>query len=111
MAKLAPPLNDTQIENAKPQEKEYNLGDGHCLTLRIKPNGTKLWRFNYQRPITNQRANLSFGKYPDLSLAKARAKIVAVRELLADGIDPKEHRPLLCSISSKILLQIFHIKY
>ena len=52
MAKLAPPLNDTQIKNAKPQEKEYNLGDGHSLTLRIKPNGTKLWRFNYQRLIT-----------------------------------------------------------
>ena len=52
MAKLVPPLNDTQIKNAKPQVKEYNLGDGHGLTLRIKSNGTKLWRFNYQRPIT-----------------------------------------------------------
>ncbi|MFT5707252.1 MAG: integrase [Oceanospirillaceae bacterium] len=92
MAKIVPPLNDTQIKNAKPQDKEYNLGDSHGLTLRIKPNGTKLWRFNYQRPITKQRANLSLGKYPDLSLAKARAKTVVARELLADGIDPKEHR-------------------
>ena len=41
MAKLVPPLNDTQIKNAKPQEKEYNLGDGHGLTLRIKPNCTR----------------------------------------------------------------------
>lgn len=92
MAKIVPPLNDTQIKNAKPQKKEYNLGDSHGLTLRIKPNGTKSWRFNYQRPITKQRANLSLGKYPDLSLAKARAKAVSARELLADGIDPKEHR-------------------
>lgn len=47
MAKIVPPLNDTQIKNAKTKEKEYNLGDSHGLTLRIKPNGTKLWRFNY----------------------------------------------------------------
>ncbi len=92
MAKIIPPLNDTQIKNAKPKEKEYNLGDGLGLTLKIKPNGTKLWRFNYLRPVSKQRANLSLGKYPDLSLAKARAKTVAARELLADGIDPKEHR-------------------
>jgi len=109
MAKLVPPLNDTQIKNAKPQEKEYNLGDGHGLTLRIKPNGTKLWRFNYQRPITNQRANLSFGKYPDLSLAKARAKTVAVRELLADGIDPKEHRDNELKAKQAILKHSFEI--
>lgn len=109
MAKLVPPLNDTQIKNAKPQEKEYNLGDGHGLTLRIKPNGTKLWRFNYQRPITNQRANLSFGKYPDLSLAKARAKTVAARELLADGIDPKEHRDNELKVKQAILKHSFEI--
>jgi integrase len=92
MAKIVLPLNDTQIKNAKPKDKEYNLGDGLGLTLRIKPNGAKLWRFNYLRPISKQRANLSLGQYPDLPLAKARAKTVVARQLLADGIDPKEHR-------------------
>ncbi|TEW53184.1 hypothetical protein E2R68_13410 [Psychromonas sp. RZ22] len=61
MAKTVPPLNDTQIKNAKPKDKEYNLGDSLGLTLKIKPNGTKLWWFNYLRPITKQRANLSLG--------------------------------------------------
>ena len=86
------PLTDTQIKNAKPQEKEFNLNDGNGLALRIKPTGSKLWLFNYYRPITKKRTNLSLGKYPNLSLAKARAKAVTARELLADGIDPKEHR-------------------
>ena len=92
MAIKTTPLTDTQIKNAKPSEKEYNLNDGNGLALRIKPTGSKLWLFNYYRPISRKRANLSLGKYPDLSLAKARAKALTARELLADGIDPKEHR-------------------
>ncbi|CDT51898.1 Phage integrase (fragment) [Vibrio coralliirubri] len=60
--------------------------------MRIKPNGSKLWLFNYYRPITRKRANLSIGKYPSVSLVKARTKAIEARELLADGIDPKEHR-------------------
>jgi len=92
MAIQTTPLTDTQIKNAKPSAKEYNLNDGNGLALRIKPTGSKLWLFNYYHPITRKRNNLSLGKYPDLSLAKARARVLHARELLIDGIDPKEHR-------------------
>ncbi|MFA0730431.1 tyrosine-type recombinase/integrase, partial [Vibrio sp. 10N.222.48.A4] len=68
------------------------LGDGDGLSLKIKPIGTKLWRFSYYHPISRKRLNLALGKYPDVSLAKARTKAIEARELLADGIDPKEHR-------------------
>ena len=78
-------------------------------TLRIKPNGTKLWRFNYQRPITKKRANLSLGKYPALSLAKARAKAVTARELLADDIDPKEHRDNELKVKQGLLEHSFEM--
>jgi hypothetical protein len=92
MAKKVQPLTATQIKQAKPKEKEYNLGDGDGLSLKIKPIGTKLWRFSYYHPISRKRLNLALGKYPDVSLAKARTKAIEARELLADGIDPKEHR-------------------
>ncbi|WP_060981912.1 integrase arm-type DNA-binding domain-containing protein [Vibrio splendidus] len=92
MAKKVQPLTATQIKQAKPKEKEYNLGDGDGLSLKIKPIGTKLWRFSYYHPISRKRLNLALGKYPDISLAKARTKAIEARELLADGIDPKEHR-------------------
>lgn len=84
------PLTDTQLRTAKPQLKEYNLGDGDGLSLKITVLGTKLWRFSYRRPFTKKRANLALGKYPNLSLAKARTKAIGLRELLADGIDPKD---------------------
>ncbi|ENS1423599.1 tyrosine-type recombinase/integrase [Vibrio cholerae] len=92
MAKITTRLTDKDIKSAKPKDKEYNLFDGDGLRLRIKPNGSKQWIFNYYKPITGKRANLSLGKYPDLSLANARKNAMAVRELLAQGIDPQEER-------------------
>jgi integrase len=92
MARKTTPLTNTQVKQAKPREKEYNLADGQGLYLRVKPNGSKLWIFNYYRPFTKARANLSFGTYPDLSIAKAREMRTEARELLAQDIDPKSHR-------------------
>lgn len=66
--------------------------DGDGLALRVKPNGSKLWVFNYYRPYTKKRTAISFGAYPDVSLAQARAKRQAARALLAKQIDPKEHK-------------------
>lgn len=92
MARTTTPLTNTQVDKAKPKPKEYNLADGNGLALRVKPNGTKLWIFNYYTPFTKKRTNLGFGNYPEVSLAKARAKRKSARELLSDDIDPKEHK-------------------
>ncbi len=92
MANKTTPLNATQVDKSKPKEKEYSLNDGNGLALRIKPIGTKVWIFNYQRPISKKRANLTLGKYPALSLAKARTKAIEARELLVDDVDPKDYR-------------------
>lgn len=92
MARKTTALNNTQVSQAKPKDKEFNLSDGEGLMLRIKPNGTKTWLFNYYRPFTRKRANFSLGSYPEVSLANARKKRTEARELLAQDIDPKEHR-------------------
>lgn len=89
MARVTNPLTNTEVKQAKPKDKEYNLADGDGLMLRIKANGTKLWIFNYSRPYTKKRANISFGKYPDVSLAQSREKRMQAKELLAQDIDPK----------------------
>jgi integrase len=92
MAIVTKPLTNTQIKQAKPKEKLYTLSDGGGLQLRIKPNGSKLWLFDYKRPYTKKRTCLSFGSYPDLPLADARRKRDEARGLLAKDIDPQEHR-------------------
>ncbi len=64
MPRITKPLTDTKIKKAKPKIKEYNLIDGGGLALRVKPNGSKYWLFNYYRPHSKKRANLSLGIYP-----------------------------------------------
>lgn len=92
MPKTTKPLSATEVKQAKPRSREYNLGDGNGLYLRVKPNGTKLWLFNYQKPFTKQRSNISLGTLPPVSLAQARKQRDQNRELLAKDIDPREHR-------------------
>ncbi|HDZ07511.1 integrase domain-containing protein [Pseudohongiella sp.] len=92
MARVTRPLTDTEIRQAKPREKEYNLADGKNLYLRVHPKNGKYWILNYYRPGTKKRANISLGTYPDVSLAAARKKADELRAVLAEGIDPKEHR-------------------
>jgi integrase len=91
MPRITTPLTDTKLKQAKPKDKEYNLVDGGGLALRVKPSGSKLWIFNYYRPYTKKRTNLSLGAYPALSLAKAREKRTEYKELLVQEIDPKEY--------------------
>uniref|UniRef100_UPI002F96D4C3 tyrosine-type recombinase/integrase n=1 Tax=Vibrio taketomensis TaxID=2572923 RepID=UPI002F96D4C3 len=79
------------MKNAKPKDKEYNLSDGYGLQCRIKPTGTKVWLFNYKRPSTHKRTNLSIGRYPIVALKDARNKRDEYLSLLAKGIDPLDH--------------------
>lgn len=92
MARMTKPLTNTEVRQAKPKAKVYTLSDGGGLQLRIKPNGSKLWLLDYLRPHTKKRTSLSFGAYPEVSLADARKKRTEARELLAQDIDPQEHR-------------------
>ncbi|MGL5289313.1 MAG: integrase domain-containing protein [Aeromonas sp.] len=85
-------LSDARVRSEKPREKEFNLSDGDGLYLRVMPKGSKLWVFNYRRPIDKRRSNLSFGTYPDVSVATARDRRQEARSLVARGIDPKAHK-------------------
>jgi integrase len=87
MPKLCVPLTDTAIRNAKPRNKTYTLGDGEGMYLEVMPNGTRFWRMAY-RQANGKKNRLTFGKYPEVSLAEARDKRLAARRQLAQGVDP-----------------------
>ena len=92
MPRVVKELTDIKARQAKPKEKEYNLADGKGLYLRVKPSGSKLWIFNYYRPFSKKRANISLGAYPELPLTDARGTAVKYNGLLINGIDPQEYR-------------------
>lgn len=92
MARRTIPLSDTQIKKAKPKEKGYKLFDGDGLFLWISKTGGKLWRLKYISPVSAKEKTFSIGKYPDVTLAKARVERDHLRQLIANGIDPSEEK-------------------
>ena len=56
------------------------------------PNGSKSWLLDYVQPLTKKRTSLSFGIYPDITIASARELRKHAKELLAKGVDPKDHK-------------------
>jgi hypothetical protein len=47
--------------------------DERGLFLLVNPKGSKLWRFKYR--YGNKEKQLSFGAYPDVTLAQARGAL------------------------------------
>jgi len=84
------PLTDTEVRKARPTEKPYRLSDGGSLYLWVTPAGGKLWRWAYKHE--GKEKLMSFGKYPDVSLALARDRHADARKLLALGLDPMAQR-------------------
>lgn len=80
-------LTDTLVRqvkaSAKPAGDKYS--DGAGMYLLVKAAG-KYWRMDYS--FAGKRKTLALGTYPEVSLAKARDRRAAARELLADDTDP-----------------------
>jgi len=85
VARQAVPLSDTKIKNAKPKEKPYKLFDGGGLFLYVAPSGTKTWRLKYRDPRTKKEKQETLGKYPAISLKKARGKRDEFKNALEAG--------------------------
>ncbi len=56
--------------------------------------GSKVWRYEFRWPPTaaGKRQTLTYGKYPELSLAEAREKHLEARKTLANGANPAEQK-------------------
>jgi integrase len=80
-------LKDQQVKNAKtPDSEPYIMADERGLFLLVTPGGGKLWRWRYR--FAGKQKIMSYGQYPDLSIADARDMHQHARNLLAKGIDP-----------------------
>jgi len=86
------PLTDTAIRTRKPGPKPIRMSDGGGLYLLLQPSGGRWWRWDYRRPVTGKPNTLSFGTYPEVGLAEARALRDDARKLRAKNVDPGEQR-------------------
>jgi len=115
MPKRIAPLSEVRVRTTKPKEKEYKLFDGGGLFLMVTPSGGKLWHFKYR--FDKKEKKLTFGPYPEISLADARQKREDARRQLAQGIDPGSVRKAQKQIETQstetfeIIAREWHIKY
>ncbi len=84
------PLTDRAVRNAKPSHKPYKLSDEKGLYLLVNPTGSKLWRHKFR--FMGKEKLISYGAYPDLTLAEAREKRDASRKVIANGGDPVQNK-------------------
>ena len=79
-------LTDAGVRAAKPKGRDYKLNDSGGLVLFVSKAGGKLWRLRYT--YQGKEKLLSFGPYPQVSLANARDQRDAAKALLREGKDP-----------------------
>ena len=51
---------------AKPADKPYKVADSGGLYLLVKPNGSRLWRYDYRHG--GKRKTAAFGAFPEVAL-------------------------------------------
>ncbi len=80
------PLKELEVRYASRRSKDYKLGDGGGLYLLVRPTGSRLWRMKYR--FDGKEKLLSFGRYPEVTLAEARLRRSEAKLALARGEDP-----------------------
>lgn len=86
-------LTDTKIKRLKPTPNKKipdKYSDSNGLQLHVFSTGRMTWIYAYR--FNGKQKNLTLGSYEFMSLAQARTKHLAARELLANGIDPAEKK-------------------
>ncbi len=86
-------LSKEIVREAAPKEKEYRLTDGRGLVLRVRLSGVKSWIFLFRLKGSRTMHQLTIGSADAVSLGEARVKVMKLRELVANGIDPRNYRP------------------
>ena len=85
-------LAELAVRYPEVTKSRYKIRDGGGLFLQIEPTNARGWRFNYQRPDNKKPNTISFGAFPEVSLAEAREKCDAARRLVAAGKDPSTNK-------------------
>ncbi|MDY5201754.1 MAG: integrase arm-type DNA-binding domain-containing protein [Sutterella parvirubra] len=77
-------LTSKKIAALKPREKRFVVTDGHGLTLRVHPTGSKTWCLRLS--ADGRVSDISLGRWPEVSLKQARQE--ARRRRKAAGLEP-----------------------
>ncbi len=86
-------LTDTKVKNLKSRTTKsgrYGEADSNGLTIYIYDKGSKTWVHRYRHNGKSQ--TMTLGHYPSMSLLDARQARDANKQLLNQGVNPKENK-------------------
>lgn len=95
-------LTDIEIRALKPKAKHYTISDGGGLSLRVFPNGKKMWIV--RKMSGGKSISFSLGSYPEISLASARAQ---AQEQCANMVDNRQKETPPESMSLKQIYDLW----
>ncbi|MBQ9408386.1 MAG: tyrosine-type recombinase/integrase [Clostridia bacterium] len=98
MAAERKPLTNTQIEKARPQEKDYYLRDFDGLSLRVSTKGKKSWQVRLFIGGTERRITL--GEYPVMTLQDARRERDDIKLKARTGKTLKFQKELFAGVAA-----------
>ena len=89
------PLTHTIINKLTPSEKctpsrPHKHTDGDGLQLWVRHTGNKVWISAYR--WQGKQQSLTLGKYPVITLQQARQRNLEIKQLIHEGINPKEKK-------------------
>lgn len=83
-------FTDRYIRSLKPESKIKDIGEKNGFGVRVRLDGTKVFFYRYNSPVTTVRRFIVLGEYPDISLENARIKYHTAYKSVKAGIDPLE---------------------
>lgn len=89
MPKIAKELSAIEVKRII-QQGFYPVGGVAGLMLQVAKGGSRSWILRAR--IGEKRRDIGLGGYPEVSLALARDRALAKKELIANGIDPIEQK-------------------
>lgn len=92
MGKLVDKLSDVQIRKWIKAGKPIAVADGGGLTFTLSSGGTAAWILRYRHG--GRGRELTLGRYPDKSLAKAREDARKARDSIQNGIDVSRQKQI-----------------
>jgi integrase len=81
-------LTDTFLRSiTKKYSGKPELADRDGLSVRVSPKG--IITFNYRFRWLGKQQRIKIGRYPGISLAKARKRVDKYKQILLEGLDPR----------------------
>jgi integrase len=85
-------LTDLKIKTLKAEAKRYLVNDERGLYIEVLPSGKMSWVYRFR--VNGRPGKVQLGRYPELSLKKAREKRDKKRDLVNDGKSPAQEKKL-----------------